>query len=206
MFELSPRRNDWTEKVVYSFKLNDAGWNPTGNLIFDRRGNLYGTLSQGLNRTYCGAVFDTVSAEVEAKDLQAASSVSESKSSRVVPLAFECIRDPLQMPPALDEGDETYQPKSNEDDLHFSYFWLNEWQTSIGASTTASPQSVTEEDPQLGTPIKPLAPKNSMSQFREMSEVKHRKSATPRARSISGPGPFVAYQADRNLLGKYRLL
>src|SRR5215467_830331 len=33
---------------------------------------------------------------------------------------FRCIGDALQMPLALDEGDESYQPESNEDDFHFS--------------------------------------------------------------------------------------
>jgi uncharacterized repeat protein (TIGR03803 family) len=58
VFELLPGHNGWTEKVLYSFKVNNDAWNPTGNLIFDAKGNLYGTLSQGLNCTYCGAVFE----------------------------------------------------------------------------------------------------------------------------------------------------
>lgn len=58
VFELSRGGNGWTEKVVYSFKVNNDGWNPTSNLIFDGKGNLYGTLSQGLNCTDCGAVFE----------------------------------------------------------------------------------------------------------------------------------------------------
>lgn len=58
VFELSRDRHGWTEKVLRSFTINNDGWNPTGNLIFDSHGNLYGTLSQGLNCTFCGAVFE----------------------------------------------------------------------------------------------------------------------------------------------------
>jgi len=149
-----------------------------------------------------------VSAEVEAKDLQRAPASAKVKAHGLFlvlasrsAILFRCLSHLTKATKATSQRAMKM--------IFISVlpsFWLNEWQTSIGASTTASRQSVTEEDPQLGTPIKPLAPKNSMSQFRKMSEVKHRKSATPRARSISGPDPFVAYQADRNLLGKHRVL
>jgi hypothetical protein len=46
VFELSPQGTNWSETVLYSFcaQANCAdGTNPTGNLIFDKYGNLYGT-------------------------------------------------------------------------------------------------------------------------------------------------------------------
>jgi uncharacterized repeat protein (TIGR03803 family) len=47
IFELSPKAGgSWTEKVVHNFHGND-GWEPSGNLIFDGAGNLYGTTRQG---------------------------------------------------------------------------------------------------------------------------------------------------------------
>lgn len=33
----------WTEDVLHRFSLSDGTWTPTGNLVFDRAGNLYGT-------------------------------------------------------------------------------------------------------------------------------------------------------------------
>ena len=63
-FELSPDgKGEWTETILYSFGayIGDAA-NPSGGLIFDKSGNLYGTASGG---TYtcgkfgtCGTVFE----------------------------------------------------------------------------------------------------------------------------------------------------
>jgi uncharacterized repeat protein (TIGR03803 family) len=56
-------KGQWKESVIYSFKGSD-GWQPLGNLIFDKKGNLYGTTSQGggYNRNCyeysCGTVFE----------------------------------------------------------------------------------------------------------------------------------------------------
>ena len=49
VFELSPAVNGtWTEKVVYSFGPSVAdGYHPTGTLVFDAQGNLYGTTVSG---------------------------------------------------------------------------------------------------------------------------------------------------------------
>lgn len=67
VFELSPKvGGGWTEKILHSFNDNGKdGYNPTGNLIFDSAGNLYGTASGGTGlckeETYvigCGMVFE----------------------------------------------------------------------------------------------------------------------------------------------------
>lgn len=48
VFELTPGQGgQWTESVLYSFMNNGDGGLPTGNLIFDGAGNLYGTTSVG---------------------------------------------------------------------------------------------------------------------------------------------------------------
>jgi uncharacterized repeat protein (TIGR03803 family) len=46
IFELSPKvGGGWTEKILYPFTGNGGGTAPTGSLIFDSNGNLYGTAS-----------------------------------------------------------------------------------------------------------------------------------------------------------------
>jgi len=47
VFELSPSGNSWTEQVLYSFQGPSDGSAPTGALIFDQAGNLYGTANNG---------------------------------------------------------------------------------------------------------------------------------------------------------------
>jgi hypothetical protein len=65
VFELSPPAapgGSWTETVLYSFQggLED-GENPTGALVLDSKGNLYGTTAMGGNNSCnsigCGVVF-----------------------------------------------------------------------------------------------------------------------------------------------------
>ena len=49
MFELSPpagKSRQWTESVLWSFGIDDGQY-PTGSLIFDKWGNLYGTTWAG---------------------------------------------------------------------------------------------------------------------------------------------------------------
>ncbi len=57
VFELMPANGVWTEMVLYSFcdanKCQD-GSRPTSQLIFDSRGNLYGTTSEGGTGKYLG--------------------------------------------------------------------------------------------------------------------------------------------------------
>jgi uncharacterized repeat protein (TIGR03803 family) len=69
VFELSPQQGGgWTEKVLYSFNYcdgtyTDGSW-PTGDLVMDAAGNLYGiTNNGGTNTCYqsgqgCGTVFE----------------------------------------------------------------------------------------------------------------------------------------------------
>jgi uncharacterized repeat protein (TIGR03803 family) len=67
VFELSPPKTKggaWTEKVLYSFKSGADGANPNGNLVFDKKGALYGTTYFGGNQgcpqdagVGCGTVF-----------------------------------------------------------------------------------------------------------------------------------------------------
>jgi uncharacterized repeat protein (TIGR03803 family) len=61
-FELIANTNgSWTENILRRFNGGPGGGVPTGSLIFDATGNLYGTTTQGGNFTYCnigcGVVF-----------------------------------------------------------------------------------------------------------------------------------------------------
>jgi uncharacterized repeat protein (TIGR03803 family) len=67
VFELRPPKTKggaWTEKVLYSFKSGTDGADPNGNLVFDKKGALYGTTFFGGNEgcqqdagVGCGTVF-----------------------------------------------------------------------------------------------------------------------------------------------------
>jgi len=58
VFELSPNGSGgWTETVLYNFRGGSDGWQPTGGLIFDEKGNLYGTTSSG-GSAGSGTVFE----------------------------------------------------------------------------------------------------------------------------------------------------
>ena len=69
VYELTPSTipgSAWTERVIYSFKGGNDGYVPTGNLVFDGAGNLYGATyygggfgvcDQGIY-PYCGTVFE----------------------------------------------------------------------------------------------------------------------------------------------------
>jgi uncharacterized repeat protein (TIGR03803 family) len=61
VYELSPPatgQTEWTETVLWDFSAEDfaAGSNPTGPLVFDAKGNLYGTAATGGggDGAYCG--------------------------------------------------------------------------------------------------------------------------------------------------------
>jgi uncharacterized repeat protein (TIGR03803 family) len=60
VFELTPKAGvGWTEKVLHNFNNGPGGTEPTGGVIFDARGNLYGTTQLGGNPTCgCGTVFE----------------------------------------------------------------------------------------------------------------------------------------------------
>jgi hypothetical protein len=61
VYELSPpaqRGGAWTEKVLYSFQGGNDGYVPTGDLVFDKAGNLYGaTLFGGGKGTNCNSLY-----------------------------------------------------------------------------------------------------------------------------------------------------
>ena len=56
VFELSPSGSGWTETTLYTFEVNDVGFNPAGALLFDASGNLYGTVPSG--GTDSGTVYE----------------------------------------------------------------------------------------------------------------------------------------------------
>jgi uncharacterized repeat protein (TIGR03803 family) len=47
VFELKPTVNDWSQKILYSFKGHTDGCNPSGGVVLDALGNLWGTTYQG---------------------------------------------------------------------------------------------------------------------------------------------------------------
>ena len=50
VYELSPPQQQggaWTETILYSFQGGNDGYFPWGNLVFDKKGNLYGTTIGG---------------------------------------------------------------------------------------------------------------------------------------------------------------
>ena len=60
VFKLSPSQSGWKETILYSFHGGVDGANPIGGLVFDARGNLYGTAAYGGNNSCpqgCGVVF-----------------------------------------------------------------------------------------------------------------------------------------------------
>lgn len=62
VFELTPAEDGgWTEEILHSFGATSSdGREPQGGLIFDAKGNLYGTTSQG--GIGCGTVFELMPA------------------------------------------------------------------------------------------------------------------------------------------------
>jgi uncharacterized repeat protein (TIGR03803 family) len=47
VYQLTPSGSGWVENILYAFHGGEDGINPTGGLIFDQSGNLYGTTSAG---------------------------------------------------------------------------------------------------------------------------------------------------------------
>lgn len=64
VFELSPAQNGkWTERILHNFNLkNEDGSNPSGGVVLDANGNLYGTTISGGLYTY-GIVFELIPAD-----------------------------------------------------------------------------------------------------------------------------------------------
>lgn len=63
VFEMSlASGGGWNEKVLYSFTGNVDGYAPQGGVVFDKKGNLYGTASGGgdvsCDTVGCGDVFE----------------------------------------------------------------------------------------------------------------------------------------------------
>jgi uncharacterized repeat protein (TIGR03803 family) len=57
VFELSPSNGTWTKTTLYTFRdAGDGGYPVTGSLIFDKKGNLYGTTQTG-GKTGQGTIF-----------------------------------------------------------------------------------------------------------------------------------------------------
>ncbi len=57
VFKLTRSGNSWTESVLWSFAGNSDGVAPTGTLVFDSAGNLYGTATGG-GANSAGTVFE----------------------------------------------------------------------------------------------------------------------------------------------------
>jgi uncharacterized repeat protein (TIGR03803 family) len=62
-FELTPSSGQWDESILYSFNGVRSGFDPSGSLIFDSAGNLYGTTALGgkissLCYAGCGTVYE----------------------------------------------------------------------------------------------------------------------------------------------------
>jgi uncharacterized repeat protein (TIGR03803 family) len=54
VFELTSSQGKWQESVLYEFQGGADGWSPSGNLLFDAAGNIYGTTLYGGTGTACG--------------------------------------------------------------------------------------------------------------------------------------------------------
>jgi hypothetical protein len=60
VFELASSNGRWRESVLYAFQGGTDGWNPSGNLLFDATGNIYGTTLYGGTGTSCNSGCGTV--------------------------------------------------------------------------------------------------------------------------------------------------
>ena len=57
IYELRPSGRAWTQTVLYSPQLDSSGYTPTGGVILDRSGNLYGVFGAG-GQYLSGAVYE----------------------------------------------------------------------------------------------------------------------------------------------------
>jgi uncharacterized repeat protein (TIGR03803 family) len=58
VYKLSPANGHWTHTVVYHFKSTNDGRYPSGPLIFDGQGNVYGTTYKDSSQQGAGTVFE----------------------------------------------------------------------------------------------------------------------------------------------------
>jgi uncharacterized repeat protein (TIGR03803 family) len=58
VFKLSPGMSGWTESVIQNFNAGNNGEGPSGNLLMDGSGNLYGTTQLYPSVSCCGSVFE----------------------------------------------------------------------------------------------------------------------------------------------------
>jgi uncharacterized repeat protein (TIGR03803 family) len=56
VFKLAPSGNSWKLSVLYKFTGHADGGYPSGNLVLDAAGNLYGTAESGGNLADCGSI------------------------------------------------------------------------------------------------------------------------------------------------------
>jgi len=56
IFKLTHSGNHWTESVLYSFAGGTDGAGPGGGVVFDQKGNLYGTTPDGGKTNGCGGI------------------------------------------------------------------------------------------------------------------------------------------------------
>ena len=58
VYEMSPEKHEkWTERILYSFVGGSSGYSPSGGIVFDAAGNIYGTTNQG-GTSSAGTVFE----------------------------------------------------------------------------------------------------------------------------------------------------
>jgi uncharacterized repeat protein (TIGR03803 family) len=62
VFELSPSNGGWTQTVLHGFGQGSDGISPSGGLVFDTAGNLYGTTPRG-GAAQIGSVFELTPAQ-----------------------------------------------------------------------------------------------------------------------------------------------
>ncbi len=58
VFELTPAGSGWTTKVIYKFQGGHDGAFPSGTLLFDAAGNIYGETSSGGSACDCGTAYE----------------------------------------------------------------------------------------------------------------------------------------------------
>jgi uncharacterized repeat protein (TIGR03803 family) len=57
IYELSPSKGSWSEQILYAFPGYKRGYSPSSTLVFDNKGDLFGTANGGSPNRCCGIVF-----------------------------------------------------------------------------------------------------------------------------------------------------